>query len=149
MCACVGHFVNQRAITRTVVCKCIKFIFHLLSCIKQPQSKFRAEVKKAKKEKHNAESLFHLAACVCVYVCAELPFGMQIKRQKWPKLPACCCCCCFPQTAAKKTSRVGEGKERKRERRRKRERGSKAEREVCSGKTPTETRNQANLSQTR
>lgn len=117
ICVCVGHFVNQRAITRTVVCKCIKFIFHLLSCIKQPQSKFRGELKKAKKEKHNAESLFHLAACVCVYkcvcVCAELPFGMQIKRQKWPK--TACCCCCLPQTAAKKTSRAAEA-ERERER---------------------------------
>jgi len=92
---CVGHFVNQRAITRTefrVVCKCIKFIFHLLSCIKQtPKSKLpdfepttgkkKPKItykkncirkgkmsKKLKKEKHNAESLFHLAG-VCVCVC--------------------------------------------------------------------------------
>lgn len=48
VCVCVGHFVNQRAITRTVVCKCIKFIFHLLSCIKQPQSKFRVRRQRKK-----------------------------------------------------------------------------------------------------
>lgn len=89
VCVCVcgcGHFVNQRAITRTVVCKCIKFIFHLLSCIKQhKEGQVRGGGKGITPNHFFTQP--HVCVSERVCVCFGLPFGMQIKRQKWPSLP--------------------------------------------------------------